>query len=49
MCRAVSPHQNVINVALADGSVRTLSSGVSGITFYAACTPNGGDQLGPDW
>jgi prepilin-type N-terminal cleavage/methylation domain-containing protein len=49
MCRAVSPHTGVINVGLADGSVRTLSSAVSGTTFYNACTPNGGEVLNSDW
>jgi hypothetical protein len=49
MCRAVSPHTGVINAALADGSVRTLSQSVSGTTFYFACTPNGGEVLGSDW
>ena len=49
MCRAVSPHTGVINVGMADGSVRTLSSGVSGTTFYQACTPGGGEVLGSDW
>ncbi len=49
MCRAVSPHTGVINAALADGSVRSISSSVSGTTFYYACTPNGGETLGSDW
>jgi prepilin-type N-terminal cleavage/methylation domain-containing protein len=49
MCRAVSPHTSVINAALADGSVRSISSGVTPTTFYYACTPNGGEVLGTDW
>jgi type II secretory pathway pseudopilin PulG len=49
MCRAVSPHTGVINAALADGSVRSISASVSGTTFYYACTPNGGETLGSDW
>lgn len=49
MCRAVSPHTAVINAALADGSVRTISPSISGNTFYYACTPNGGEVLGSDW
>jgi prepilin-type N-terminal cleavage/methylation domain-containing protein len=36
-------------VSLADGSVRNVSSGVSGTTFMAACTPAHGDILGNDW
>jgi prepilin-type N-terminal cleavage/methylation domain-containing protein len=49
MCRPVSPHTAVINTALADGSVRTLTSSISGTTFYYACTPSGGEVLGSDW
>jgi prepilin-type N-terminal cleavage/methylation domain-containing protein len=49
MCRAVSPHTAGINVSLADGSVRFLAQGISGTTWYSACTPNGGEVLGPDW
>jgi prepilin-type N-terminal cleavage/methylation domain-containing protein/prepilin-type processing-associated H-X9-DG protein len=48
-CRATSPHTGGINVGLGDGSVRTLSAGVSGATFYAACTPANGEVLGSDW
>ena len=48
-CRATSPHTGGINVALGDGSVRTLSAGVSGTTFFAACTPAGGEVLASDW
>jgi prepilin-type N-terminal cleavage/methylation domain-containing protein/prepilin-type processing-associated H-X9-DG protein len=48
-CRATSPHTGGINVGLGDGSVRTLSGGVSGTTFYFACTPTGGEALGTDW
>lgn len=40
---------NGINVALADGSVRFLSSQISNLTFYSACTPGGGEVLGADW
>jgi hypothetical protein len=43
-CRAVSPHAAVINCALGDGSVRTVSGSISGNTWYAACTPNGTPQ-----
>jgi len=48
-CRATSPHTGGINVALGDGSVRTLSGSISGTTFFAACTPASGDQIGSDW
>ncbi len=36
-------------VALADGSVRTLSPGISPETFWGAVTPAGGEVLGGDW
>jgi type II secretory pathway pseudopilin PulG len=45
---ASTSHQ-VMQVALADGSVRVLSPGISGATWWAACTPSGGEVLGPDW
>ena len=48
-CRATSPHTGAINAALGDGSVRAISPGVTGGTFYAACTPQGGEVLGSDW
>ena len=39
----------VMLVGLADGSVRALSPGISGATWWAACTPAGGEILGTDW
>jgi prepilin-type N-terminal cleavage/methylation domain-containing protein len=36
-------------VGMADGSVRNVSPAVSGPTFMAACTPAGGEAIGPDW
>jgi prepilin-type N-terminal cleavage/methylation domain-containing protein len=47
--RASTAHVGGIQVTLADASVRTLSSGMSGTTWWAACTPASGDLLGPDW
>jgi hypothetical protein len=38
-----------MNAALGDGSVRWLSAGMSPQTWWAACTPAGGDILGSDW
>jgi prepilin-type N-terminal cleavage/methylation domain-containing protein len=38
-----------IQVGLADGSVRTVTSGVSGQTWWNAMTPDAGDLLGNDW
>jgi len=37
------------NVGLADGSVRNVTSGISKTSWWAACTPNGGEVLGSDW
>jgi prepilin-type N-terminal cleavage/methylation domain-containing protein/prepilin-type processing-associated H-X9-DG protein len=45
---ASTPH-GAINVAMADGSVRSVSPSVSALTWYQACTPNGGEILGGDW
>ncbi len=36
-------------ICMADASVRTLSSSVSGTTWWALCTPRGGEILGNDW
>jgi prepilin-type N-terminal cleavage/methylation domain-containing protein/prepilin-type processing-associated H-X9-DG protein len=47
--RAATPHPGGINACLADGSVRTVSNGTSAATWWAACTPNGGETLGGDW
>jgi prepilin-type N-terminal cleavage/methylation domain-containing protein len=45
---ASTPHRGM-RVALADGSVRSLSGSLSGETWWAACTIAGGEVLGPDW
>jgi hypothetical protein len=45
----VSPHTAVMIAALGDGSVRTVSSGISVGTWWAACVPNDGVVLGSDW
>ena len=42
-------HSGGMNVGLGDGSVRFLASGISGTTWWYACTPNGGEVLGSDW
>ncbi len=47
--RASTPHAGGMQVTLADASVRTLSAGMSGTTWWAACTPAGGEVLGADW
>ncbi|HZV03468.1 MAG TPA: DUF1559 domain-containing protein [Gemmataceae bacterium] len=46
---ANSPHTGGINVGLCDGSVRFLAQGISPNTWWWACTPMGGEVLGPDW
>ena len=38
-----------IQVCLADGSVRNVNPGVSGLTWWNAMTPTGGEVLGNDW
>jgi hypothetical protein len=44
-----SGHTAVIVVGMADGSVRTVSPGVSPATWGYALSPAGGEILGPDW
>jgi hypothetical protein len=34
---------------LADASVRSVSSAVTGSTWWSACTPAGNEVLGNDW
>jgi prepilin-type N-terminal cleavage/methylation domain-containing protein/prepilin-type processing-associated H-X9-DG protein len=46
---ASSPHPGGMNCGMADGSVKFVQQGVSGATWWAACTPAGNDRLGPDW
>jgi len=38
-----------ILVGMADGSVRNVAPNISSATWYAACTPAGGEILGSDW
>jgi prepilin-type N-terminal cleavage/methylation domain-containing protein len=44
--RASSPHTGVITVAMADGSARSISEGVSVTTWWALCTPASADLPG---
>jgi hypothetical protein len=46
---ATSPHTGGINAGLGDGSVRFVAQGMSGVTWWSAITPAGGEVLGPDW
>jgi prepilin-type processing-associated H-X9-DG protein len=45
---ASSPHANGIQVAMADGSVRSISNSVSGYTWWYLCTPCAGEVIGAD-
>jgi hypothetical protein len=44
--RASTPFLSGIQVALADGSVRQVASAGHPETWWAACTPDGGEVLG---
>jgi prepilin-type N-terminal cleavage/methylation domain-containing protein/prepilin-type processing-associated H-X9-DG protein len=44
-----TPHAGGMTVALADGSVRTVSGSVSQTTWNSVITPNGGEVVGSDW
>jgi prepilin-type processing-associated H-X9-DG protein len=44
-----SPHPGGSNVGIADGSVRFISPQISAQTWWAACTPSGGEILGSDF
>jgi prepilin-type processing-associated H-X9-DG protein len=44
-----TPHRAGLNVAMADGSVRTFAPDTPEWLFWAACTPAGQEAQGPDW
>jgi hypothetical protein len=46
---ASTAHTGGILVGLGDGSARLVNHGVSTATWWAACTPAGGEPLGSDW
>jgi prepilin-type N-terminal cleavage/methylation domain-containing protein/prepilin-type processing-associated H-X9-DG protein len=46
---ASTSHTGGMQTLMADGSVRSLSPGISGVTWWAACTPDRGEVLGADW
>jgi prepilin-type N-terminal cleavage/methylation domain-containing protein len=46
---AAAPRSAGILVGLGDGSVRFLAAGVDPATWWAACTPDGGEVLGANW
>jgi hypothetical protein len=47
--RASTAHTGGILGGMADGSVRTISQGVSANTWWYVCTPSGGETLPSDW
>jgi prepilin-type N-terminal cleavage/methylation domain-containing protein len=46
---AQSPHLSGVQVALGDGSVRSVAAGISAKTWWTAVKPNDGQALGSDW
>lgn len=46
---AQTPHITGMLVAFADGSVRTLSPGISEATYWSAVTPAGGETIEGNW
>jgi prepilin-type processing-associated H-X9-DG protein len=42
-------HPQTMNVAMGDGSVRTIGSSMSADTWWKACNPTDGSVLGSDW
>lgn len=46
---AQTPHPSGMLIAMADGTVRTLSPSVAPTTYWALITPAGGEALGSDW
>jgi prepilin-type N-terminal cleavage/methylation domain-containing protein len=45
----VSPHTAIMLVGVGDGSVRTVSAGISSTTWLLACIPDDGFPMGSDW
>jgi prepilin-type N-terminal cleavage/methylation domain-containing protein len=46
---ASTSHSSGMVCGIMDGSVRIVNAGVSPKTWWAACTPNGGEVLDSDW
>jgi prepilin-type N-terminal cleavage/methylation domain-containing protein len=42
-------HSGAIVVGLGDGSARMVGHDISGATWWALCTPAGGETIGTDW
>jgi prepilin-type N-terminal cleavage/methylation domain-containing protein len=47
--RVQAPRAAGLLVLLADGSTRLVSTGITGTTWWAACTPARGETLGSNW
>jgi prepilin-type N-terminal cleavage/methylation domain-containing protein len=47
--RLASTSHEAMQVAMSDGSVRSINQSISGDTWWAAVTPDLGDTLGTDW
>jgi prepilin-type N-terminal cleavage/methylation domain-containing protein len=47
--RAASPHSGGIQVAMGDGSIRTVAGSIAATTWWYAVTPAGGEVLPADW
>jgi prepilin-type N-terminal cleavage/methylation domain-containing protein len=46
---ATAPRAAGILVSLGDGSVRLVNTSIDPNSWWYACTPNGGEVMGPDW
>jgi prepilin-type processing-associated H-X9-DG protein len=46
---AQTAHGGGMQVGMADGSVRSVSGGIGGQTWWQVLTPNGGDVVNPEW
>jgi type II secretory pathway pseudopilin PulG len=46
---AIRSRMSIVQVGMADGSVRSVSQSISEATWRAAITPAGGEVLGADW
>jgi prepilin-type N-terminal cleavage/methylation domain-containing protein len=44
-----STYHNAIQVAMGDGSVRSISDSITGLTWASLLTPHSGDRQGPEW
>jgi prepilin-type N-terminal cleavage/methylation domain-containing protein len=49
IARPNAPHPSTMQIGLADGSVRGVSSGLSLATFLLAVNPSDGQPMGSDW